>query len=273
MVSTRRRTNSKEEEEKEEPQQHEEQEESSASESEEEDAKDEADVDISAEEIKHAIALATEAAKKTFGWNTNKKNSSMSNPLSDIIPGYIAPMTLDSSGLTELKSSKKKLAKETIGESQSTSTSISNKTNFASKNFKMAKKNPATLAANKTNAGADWFNFEASANSEALQADIGVIRNRNYIDPKKFYKASDFSKKGSHMVQLGTVIEGSMESKYSNRLTKKERRNNVAEEIMGEVFASKDDYVKKKFRNMQREKSIAGKKFARKGKKSFRKKR
>ena len=59
-------------------------------------------------------------------------------------------------------------------------------------------------------------------------------------------------------MQLGTVIEGSMESIFSNRLSKKQRKSNVMDEVMAEVFDSKDDYVKKKFTKMQREKSTAG---------------
>eukprot|EP00979_Chaetoceros_neogracilis_P014964 scaffold5196_cov226-Chaetoceros_neogracile.AAC.1 len=172
----------------------------------ESDEKEETDFEISSEEIKRAIALATEATTKTFGWTNNLKTMSKSNTLSEAIPG--------------------------------------------------------------------WFNFEATSNSQSLQADIAVIRNRNYLDPKKFYKSSDFSKKGSKMVQLGTVIEGSMESVFSNRLAKKQRKSNVMEEVMGEVFGSKDAYVKKKFTNMQREKSAAGqsqRKFQ-KGKGAFRKK-
>jgi len=240
----------------------------------ESDMGEEAEVEISSEEIKHAIALATEAATKTFGWNIDKKMSSKSNPLSDIIPGYIAPFGLDSSSLEQHKNAKRKLKTETIGASKATATTVSNKATFSSKNFKLAKPDPANLATSTTNAGTGWFGFEATPNSASLQADIAVIRNRNYLDPKKFYKSSDLSKKGSQMVQLGTVIEGSMESVFSNRLTKKQRKSNVMEEVMGEVFGSKDDYVKKKFTNIQREKSAAGqsqRKFQ-KGKGAFRKK-
>ena len=236
--------------------------------------KEETEVEISSEDIKHAIALATEAACKTFGWKNDSKSLSKSNPLSEIIPGYIAPFGLDASSLDQHKNAKRKLKTETIGVSNANTTVVSNKPTFSSKNFKLAKVDPATLAKSASNAGSGWFNFEATQNSQSLQADIAVIRNRNYLDPKKFYKSSDFSKKGSQMVQLGTVIEGSMESIYSNRLTKKQRKSNVMEEVMGEVFGSKDDYVQKKFTNMQREKSAAGqsqRKFQ-KGKGAFRKK-
>jgi len=239
----------------------------------ESDMGEEAEVEISSEEIKHAIALATEAATKTFGWNIDKKMSSKSNPLSDIIPGYIAPFGLDSSSLEQHKNAKRKLKTETIGASKATATTVSNKATFSSKNFKLAKPDPANLATSTTNAGTGWFGFEATPNSASLQADIAVIRNRNYLDPKKFYKSSDLSKKGSQMVQLGTVIEGSMESVFSNRLTKKQRKSNVMEEVMGEVFGSKDDYVKKKFTIYREKKALLDKvkENSKKGKELFEK--
>ena len=223
---------------------------------------DTGNLNISEKEIQHAIALATEAAKKAFGWsNVANTTANSSNPLSEIIPGYIAPLSLDSSSLDKYKNPKRKMTTEIQNIASSTSMTVSNKPTFASKNFKLSKTDPATIAESSTNAGSSWFNFEATPHSSDLQSDIAVIRNRNYLDPKKFYKSSDFKRKGSQsqLVQLGTVIEGSMESVYSNRLSKKQRKQNVMEELMGEVFDSKDDYVKKKFTKMQREKSSAGK--------------
>lgn len=218
--------------------------------------------EISAEEINHAVALATAAVSNKFGWknaSTNSQVSSQENPLSHLIPGYIAPMSLDTSSLHKFKS----VRANTF--SSSATLIISNKPSENSKNLKRT--NHSKSITNKTNAGSGWFHFEATPNSAELQADIAVIRHRNYLDPKKFYKSSDFSKKGSQLVQLGTVIEGSMESIYTNRLTKKQRKGTVLEELMTDVFGSKNDYVKKKFANMQREKSAQGKALSfRKGK-------
>jgi hypothetical protein len=221
-----------------------------SSDSNEEAEKETSQVEISEEEIKHAIALASEAASKRFGWKKSMKPSSTSNPLSDIIPGYIAPMSLDASSLDKYKN-----AKPNLGITTSTkSTSITNK---PTSNYKKTKPDPADIAKSKTSAGSGWFNFEATPYTAEIQQDIAVIRNRNYLNPKKFYKSSDFGKKGSQskMVQLGTVIEGCMESVFTNRLTKKQMKSNVMEEVMGDVFASKNDYVKRKYSKMQKEKS------------------
>uniref|UniRef100_A0A7S3PY45 Fcf2 pre-rRNA processing C-terminal domain-containing protein n=1 Tax=Chaetoceros debilis TaxID=122233 RepID=A0A7S3PY45_9STRA len=241
-------------------------EEESSGSNDDQDSDDEDNVNISSEEIKHAIALATAAANKKFGWGKESKlnGSGPSNPLSDIIPGYIAPMTLDSSSLDKFKNPKRLISSSSA--SKSVTMEIPNKPSFSSKNFKVGKRDPIDIAKNNTNAGSGWFNFEAAPNTSAMQADIAIIRNRNYIDPKKFYKASDFNKRGSHMVQMGTVIEGAMESVFSNRLTKKQRKENVLEEIMGETFGSKDDYVKRKFAERQREKSEVGRTSSKKSK-------
>ena len=85
--------------------------------------------------------------------------------------------------------------------------------------------------------------------SDQLKTDLAIIRNRNYLDPKKFYKSADsFNGK---VLQVGTVIEGSSEF-YSSRLTNKERKQNLTEEIMSDVTVA--SYAKRKYYDMQSEK-------------------
>lgn len=233
----------------------------------------ESGIHISSKEIKDAVALATASITKKFGWKdggkTNTKTKLLSNPLSDLIPGYIAPMSLNSSSLDQFKSKKNDQIGSYTAPSNDQKMMVSNKSEFISKNLKRTNKSNHTVS-DKTNAGSGWFNFQATPNSSLLQADIAVIRNRNYLDPKKFYKSSDFDKKGSQLVQLGTVVEGSMESVYSNRLTKKQRKETLMDEVMADVFSSKNDYVTKKFGTIQREKSVAGQAFGKKRRKARR---
>jgi hypothetical protein len=213
--------------------------------------KDGEEVKMSYAEIQNAIALAADAASKTFGWKRNQSRvgneaiaKTQGNALSELIPGYVAPMALDSSELDVFKKKRVETPKN-------------NPIIVTARNFKRCQ---AVSKRSDTNAGNGWFGMESAQNTAEIQADIAVIRNRNYLDPKKFYKSSDFNKgNASKVVQLGTVIEGSMESIYSNRLTKKERKSTLLEEVMGEVFTTKDDYVKKKFGKMQREASEKGK--------------
>lgn len=94
--------------------------------------------------------------------------------------------------------------------------------------------------------------------TDRLRSDLSVIRNRNYLDPKKFYKsADDFAGK---VLQSGTVIEGSSEY-YSGRLARRERRDNLTEEIMADANVS--EYAKRKYREMQVEKARPAKKGSR----------
>jgi len=106
------------------------------------------------------------------------------------------------------------------------------------------------------NAGKQWFNMQPSSQSESLKSDMKVIQMRNYLDPKKFYKSSD---KFSKFAQVGTVIEGNAEF-FSSRLTNKERRGTLLEEVMSERKTRA--FTKKTFNNIQKVKSShKGKKF------------
>lgn len=100
-----------------------------------------------------------------------------------------------------------------------------------------------------SHAGDKWFGMVPTPLTEEVKRDLHVIRNRGYLDPKRFYKSSD---KESKFVQIGTVIEGSAEY-YSARLTKKERRSNFTDEVMADTSTA--DYAKRKYRSMQQEKN------------------
>eukprot|EP00536_Pseudo-nitzschia_multiseries_P004744 jgi/Psemu1/237909/estExt_Genewise1.C_810047 len=98
-------------------------------------------------------------------------------------------------------------------------------------------------------AGKGWFGMKPSAMTDELKTDLAIIRNRSYLDPKRFYKSTD---KHHKIVQVGTVIEGASEF-YSSRLTKKERRANLTEELMADKSTA--DYAKNKFQKMAKEKA------------------
>ena len=95
-------------------------------------------------------------------------------------------------------------------------------------------------------AGRGWFGMAPTALTDDVKADLAILRNRTYLDPKRFYKKADIV--DPTMVQVGTVIEGS-EEYYSSRLTKKQRRQNLAEEIMADVDVK--TYAKKQFSKIQ----------------------
>ena len=186
------------------------------------------------------------------------------NPLSKLLPGYTAPMQLDTSSLEKYRpggmKALQRLAERTdvstrgfvkeatkahadVMKSKSTGMVKSSYTAAYSSFKKGAKRAPEQTA------GDGWFGMRPAPMTEELKNDLAVIRNRNYLDPKKFYKSAD---KQGNIVQLGTVIEGAAEY-YSGRLTKKQRRSNFTEEIMADPDSAK--YAKKKFRSMAQEKT------------------
>jgi hypothetical protein len=101
-------------------------------------------------------------------------------------------------------------------------------------------------------ASREWFQRNATPLTDDVKKDLQLIRNRNYLDPKRFYKkANDPS--GQH-VQVGTVVEGAAEY-YSSRLAKRERRSNLVDEVLADPASS--DYARGKFKKMQQERTVA----------------
>ena len=259
---------------------------SSSDDDEDETAKD-SPAAVSQEEIQHAIALASDAARKTFGWdanathnNTTKKNKRKvsskfggpgeGNALSDLIPGYTAPMRLEvtyakSDGITangasdravSMEESLQELRRRAQRTDRSTAAHVASSTAQSTRADAMRQRRPGSGGAPSFKmgtkrgpdgtAGRGWFGMAPAALTDDVRADIAIIRNRTYLDPKRFYKKADIM--DPKLVQVGTVIEGS-EEYYSSRLTKKQRRQNLAEEIMADSDVKK--YAKTQFSKIQ----------------------
>lgn len=97
--------------------------------------------------------------------------------------------------------------------------------------------------------GRHWFDLPGTEMTEELKQDLRAVRMRSALDPKRFYKAFDRPK--GNFVQVGTVIEG-REEYFSSRLTRKERRGNLVEELMADEQARR--YTKRKYSSIQTEK-------------------
>jgi hypothetical protein len=99
-------------------------------------------------------------------------------------------------------------------------------------------------------AGAQWFDMPAPELTDELKKDLHILRSRGVLDPKRHYKKQkDLSLK---YFQVGTIIQGPTEY-YSARLTKKERKDNLVEELMADVESRK--YFKKQYSEIQEKKS------------------
>lgn len=228
-----------------------------------------------AEEKEQVVVSDTKAKKVVAVVKTQKAaphkpvghSKEIGNGLTELIPGYTAPLTLDTStlgnynvGLSELRRRAERTDKSTkdFVVQPSSSKTVTNflPSNYAAYSFKMGKKKTPDLSA-----GAGWFKMMSSEVTDQVKTDMALIRNRNYLDPKRFYKKSD--KFGKH-VQVGTVIEGSAEY-YSSRLTKKERRSNLVEEIMADPESSA--YAKRKYKKMTHERQAATEQYNKKKRK------
>ena len=103
--------------------------------------------------------------------------------------------------------------------------------------------------------GKGWFDMKPMKVDEKLKRDIKIIQMRNYLDPKRFYKNPD---KIGKVLHVGTVIEGPDEY-LSSRLTGRERKQTIVEEILGD--SQLKDYAKRKYNEIQYEKQNKKKMF------------
>eukprot|EP00566_Odontella_aurita_P020813 CAMPEP_0113596994 /NCGR_PEP_ID=MMETSP0015_2-20120614/40690_1 /TAXON_ID=2838 /ORGANISM="Odontella" /LENGTH=358 /DNA_ID=CAMNT_0000504661 /DNA_START=31 /DNA_END=1104 /DNA_ORIENTATION=- /assembly_acc=CAM_ASM_000160 len=242
---------------------------------------------ISAEEVRHAVALASEAAAETFGWKENKtdaigrgggRKKGHGNALSDIIPGYTAPLRLEASSASSLsatsggggggggrgsggnsdlarlrRNAERSDASSTVvgrGEARARASALMGRVGDPKTASAMAVPSAFKTGPRRRpdrTAGDQWFGFNPERLTDELRTDLALIRNRSYLDPKKFYKKSD--KIDGRMVQVGTVVEGTGEY-FSSRLSKKERKSNFAEEVMADGDVA--GYTKRQYAKMQR---------------------
>lgn len=91
-----------------------------------------------------------------------------------------------------------------------------------------------------------WYDLPATEVTPELRADLKVIQNRNYLDPKRFYKGAD--KRLPKYFQVGTVVAGATDF-YSARLTKKERSKSLFDSVVNDSDTRK--YLKRTFNSIQ----------------------
>lgn len=192
--------------------------------------------------------------KSSAGGQWKKEKKQKRNELTHLIPGYTAPISLSSSSLDmyRLPGGLEAIRKQSLAAdhpAQPTSTAAG---------FSGKRKRKDT-----SHAGDGWFQMRPTPLTDEVKKDLQFIRNRNYLDPKRFYKSSDPT---GQFVQIGTVIEGPSEF-FSSRLTKKERRTNLVDEVLADTSSSQ--YAQNKFQQLQREKTA----LAQKRKRFFGKKR
>ncbi|XP_059632037.1 rRNA-processing protein fcf2 [Cornus florida] len=101
----------------------------------------------------------------------------------------------------------------------------------------------------KDTTGKNWFDMPAPTVTPELRKDLQLLKLRSAMDPKRHYKKSDTkSKTLPKYFQVGTVIESASEF-FTGRLTKKERKATLADELLSDPFLG--DYRKRKVQEIE----------------------
>jgi hypothetical protein len=95
----------------------------------------------------------------------------------------------------------------------------------------------------------EWGKMPATEMTSETRRDLQLIRLRNVLDPKRFYKKDKEILK-SDSFQIGTVINSAVD--HYNRLSKKERKKHVIDDLLAD--AESVQYYKKKFLEIQEKK-------------------
>ncbi|KAJ2785556.1 rrna-processing protein fcf2 [Coemansia javaensis] len=116
---------------------------------------------------------------------------------------------------------------------------------------------PGELArAKEQTAGKRWFGMKAPTLTPELKNDLRVLQLRSVLDPKRFYKKTSTKKELPKYFETGTIVEGPTEF-YSSRMTKKERRNNLVDELLADKQAR--SYFKRKVTEIHKQNVSGGK--------------
>ncbi|OTB07119.1 hypothetical protein M426DRAFT_318148 [Hypoxylon sp. CI-4A] len=83
----------------------------------------------------------------------------------------------------------------------------------------------------KTDAGPSWFNLPRTDLTPQLKKDLQLLRMRDVLDPKRFYRKDNTKTLVPEFSSVGTIIEGPTDF-FSARLTKKERKRTLLEEVL-----------------------------------------
>ncbi|XP_074319299.1 rRNA-processing protein fcf2-like [Silene latifolia] len=101
----------------------------------------------------------------------------------------------------------------------------------------------------KDTAGKSWFDMPAPVMTPQMKQDLQLLKLRSVMDPKRHYKKSDTKLKTlPKYFQMGTVVEPASEY-FSSRLTKKERKSTLAEELLNDMALTQ--YRKRKVREIE----------------------
>ncbi|XP_013167276.1 PREDICTED: deoxynucleotidyltransferase terminal-interacting protein 2 [Papilio xuthus] len=94
--------------------------------------------------------------------------------------------------------------------------------------------------------GPGWFDMKAPEINEDLKNDLQVLKMRSVMDPKHFYKKNDMEVLPKYF-QVGR-IENSALDHVNERMTRKQRKRTMVEELLADAEFQK--YNKKKYKEI-----------------------
>ncbi|XP_050305632.1 deoxynucleotidyltransferase terminal-interacting protein 2 isoform X2 [Anthonomus grandis grandis] len=98
--------------------------------------------------------------------------------------------------------------------------------------------------------GKNWFNLPATEMTEEIKQDLEVLQMRSVLNPKQFYKKNDTQVLPKYF-QVGEVLDSPLDY-YNNRMTKKERKKTLVNELLADADFQK--YNKRKYQEIMEEK-------------------
>ena len=197
-----------------------------------------------------SIAMTEKLPSLSFGINFDSDDDdddSLTSNVEELVSSTVAKLTADKSAESRISRQFKKLERDLkssgvvkaarLDKDAPSSSFLSNgSSSTQSLSAAISTRKSASSSSSSSDAlkrkslGKGWFDMVPAELTSELKRDINVIKMRNYLDPKKFYKKPD---KMRNILHVGTVIEGSGDSK-SARLTKKERRQTLVEEVLAD---------------------------------------
>jgi hypothetical protein len=183
------------------------------------------------------------------------------NELTQWIPGYTAPLRLETSSTTTTTKAVGLASRiqMLVSSKHSLTTATKPSSSLQQRHFKTGKLTRDAIQQRKKHchitAGSSWFDMRPTPMSKQLAHDLQVLKSRAVIDPKRFYKKTETPHNDKHptmpLLQMGTVVAGPMEGS-TQRLTKSQTRATLADQIL----AHESKYVMNKYKSMQQEKQI-----------------
>ncbi|XP_044270859.1 deoxynucleotidyltransferase terminal-interacting protein 2-like [Tribolium madens] len=98
--------------------------------------------------------------------------------------------------------------------------------------------------------GKKWYGLPATEMTEEVKRDLEILQMRAVLDPKRFYKKNDLKVLPKYF-QIGKVVDSPLDY-YNNRLTKKERKRTLVDELLADAEFNK--YNKRKYKEIIQEK-------------------